>query len=140
MEAAESTRIDLQPSARALEVMALIERARDTAVDDADITGELEQLAQRLVALGRGLLEIDLPETAEDIVRIEIETGVEAAEGFLAALETVERARLEGDLTLLDAAQALVEAADARLREAVRLNEENRMRLEAIYIDNSLVM
>ncbi|NDD31671.1 MAG: hypothetical protein EB084_25765 [Proteobacteria bacterium] len=140
MEAADLVFEGAAPSARALEIMALIEEARGALHEDPALMAQIEHLAQRLVMLGKGLLELDLPEAAEEIMRHEIAVGVEATEGFLAALEIVERALTEGDRLLLDAAREMVAQADESLHEAVRLNGENRARLEALYLDSSLML
>lgn len=119
---------------RLRDVRGAVERFEQGESSEEEFLAFLDEMAAELAQKEQGLLELDLSEDLQEFMREELEAGLEGIGGFQEGLEVLRSFEPED----LAHGLAMVEAANERLNEALRLNRENRRRLEADYSEASL--
>lgn len=108
---------------------------------EADRFGQfLDEMATVLAEKERDIREIPIPPEAEDDFRDELEVGYAGIEMYGHGVQRMFSFLEDFDPAHLDAGLELVRQGNEHINEAMRINRENRRKLEEMYTDSSTMM
>lgn len=99
----------------------------------------LQETAAVMAEKEDGIRSIDIPEEAADDFKEELEIGFEGIELYNQGLEHMFAYTESAEPELLEAGLDLIRQGNERINEAMRINRENRSRLEEICGDGSVI-
>jgi len=100
----------------------------------------LEETAQILAEKERAIREITIPDEAAEDFREELDIGYAGIELYNQGVQRMFDFLSDGDADHLEAGLELVRQGNEHVNDAMRINRENRRKLEELYSDTSNLM
>ena len=100
----------------------------------------IDEIIIALETKDQEMREIEIPDESYDDFREELEVGFSGVELFLEGLRTLRLYTEQPEESHLQAGLELILEGNTLINDAMRINRENRRKLEDMYVDSSTVL